>query len=69
MKDESLQIGPYGLLVSIVEPPAAAVGVNVGDIELGRSSLLELRGGRSQAKKPTKQPDFQGTDGLPKPIN
>ena len=69
MKDESLQIGPYGLLGSAAEPPAAAIGVDVGDIELGRSSLLELRGGKSQAKKPTKQPDLQGTDGLPKPIN
>ena len=68
MKEEARQIGPYGLLGSIAEPPTAAVGVDVGDIELGRSSLLELRGGKSQAKKPTKQTDFQGTNGLPKPI-
>ena len=53
MKDESLQIGPYGLLGSDAEPPAEAVGVDVGDIELGRSSLLELRGGKSQAINPS----------------
>lgn len=40
MKDESLQIWPYGLLVSASEPPVAAVGFNGGDIKLSKSSLL-----------------------------
>ena len=68
MKDESLQVGPYGHLFSVAEPPTAAVGVDVGDIELGRSLYLLRRTNLHlravvRAKSELIPTDGEGTDG------